>query len=266
MIQRCINPDAASYYRYGGRGIKVCNRWRNSYVAFLSDMGRKPSRAHSIERIDNDGDYRPGNCCWSLRREQSRNKSSNNNITAFGKRRCITDWAKDTGIYPSAIAVRLRLGWSTEDAVSIPPEYHEKTAITHNGETLTVNAWARRNKMSPVTIAHRLSKGVDTETALFQKEWLKAGRKTTKFLTVDGVSKSVEEWGTIYDLKRNTIEMRIKNGWSIKEAVTSPLGTRKFAAVSKLEHGTILGYQYHKCRCDLCKEAKRIYRKKHNGA
>ncbi len=73
-IERCENPNTERYPHYGGRGIRVCRRWRKSYETFLSDMGRRPSALHSIDRKDNDGNYEPRNCRWATQSEQQRNK------------------------------------------------------------------------------------------------------------------------------------------------------------------------------------------------
>jgi hypothetical protein len=74
MIKRCSNPSEIGFRHYGGRGIKVCERWRHSFPNFLADMGRKPSPKHSIERNDNDGNYEPSNCRWATQKEQIHNK------------------------------------------------------------------------------------------------------------------------------------------------------------------------------------------------
>jgi len=76
MMQRCHNPNNPGYYKYGGRGIKVCDRWRESFVHFLEDVGRKPSPELTLERIDNNKNYEPGNVCWATYTKQAENRRS----------------------------------------------------------------------------------------------------------------------------------------------------------------------------------------------
>lgn len=101
----------------------MCARWRVSFEAFLSDMGRKPSPKHSIDRIDNDGNYEPANCRWTDWTTQQRNRSSNRMLTAFGWIASVAEWAELVGVSPFMIYRRLRLGWSHERAIFSKPHF-----------------------------------------------------------------------------------------------------------------------------------------------
>lgn len=120
MRARCNNPRTPHYERYGGRGIKVCNRWNEDFTAFLSDMGCRPSSRHSIERKDNSGDYEPGNCRWATAQEQARNRRSSKIIEVGGVSQTLSEWAEACGISIATIHARLKLGWTPERAVREP--------------------------------------------------------------------------------------------------------------------------------------------------
>jgi len=100
--QRCLNPKHASYWRYGGRGIFICERW-NDFSNFLADMGKRPSKGHSIDRIDNNGNYEPKNCRWATVNEQSRNKKNNRWYEYDGLKMILEDWASFWGIDQSTL-------------------------------------------------------------------------------------------------------------------------------------------------------------------
>jgi hypothetical protein len=116
LIQRCVNKKATNYERYGGRGITVCNEWKESFINFntwAEANGYEDSL--TIDRINNDGSYEPKNCRWITQKEQNRNKSNNNLITYKGKTKCLTDWAVDLGIGCTTLYYRLkRDNWDVE--------------------------------------------------------------------------------------------------------------------------------------------------------
>lgn len=120
MKERCNNPNAVQFKDYGGRGIKICDRWNNSFENFFADMGKKP-KGFSIERIDNNGNYCPENCKWDSRRNQSRNTSRTLRITFNGETHCLVDWAEIIGIQSRTLQQRItHRGWSIERALTTP--------------------------------------------------------------------------------------------------------------------------------------------------
>lgn len=118
MIQRCTNPNHKSYAYYGGRGIKVCDRWRRSFKAFVEDMGQRPSDELSIDRIDCNGNYEPGNCRWATSEQQSLNRRNAHLLTYQGRTQPLSAWAKEFGMPRDRLKMRLKLGWPLEDALT----------------------------------------------------------------------------------------------------------------------------------------------------
>lgn len=123
---RCSNPKNQRWHRYGGRGIKICDEWANSYPAFLAAVGRRPSPKHSIERIDNDGHYEPGNVRWATMKEQGRNMRRNLLITFNGRTQCLQDWANELGCNYQRIQYRLKLGLPINTPKGRSHEFYNK--------------------------------------------------------------------------------------------------------------------------------------------
>lgn len=110
MIKRCYNPASKAYAAYGGSGITVCDRWRESFQSFSEDMGSKPTSKHSVDRIDGSQGYGPGNCRWATQKEQSLNRKSTVFMEYNGERLCQKEWAERIGVSEFTIAYWLKNG------------------------------------------------------------------------------------------------------------------------------------------------------------
>lgn len=128
MIGRCTDENDDAYKNYGGRGITICDEWRNDFQAFCKwarengfDPNAKPMDC-TIDRIDNDKGYSPENCRWVDFRTQARNRSDNRVLEFNGEKHIMTDWAKMFGLKKTTLRKRLNSGWSIEDALTKPIE------------------------------------------------------------------------------------------------------------------------------------------------
>lgn len=122
MRNRCKNPNNTNYPNYGGRGITVCERW-DDFMNFLADMGERPSQEYSIGRINNNGNYCPGNCRWETVAQQNNNKRRTRRgrfLTHNGETLRICDWAEKVGIHEATLSHRIRAGWPIELALTQP--------------------------------------------------------------------------------------------------------------------------------------------------
>lgn len=133
MKKRCIRKWHHDYKWYGGRGIKVCDRWLNDFSAFLADMGEKPAGL-TLDRINNDGNYEPGNCRWATRAEQAANKRRGGGmgpgvkvIEFAGEAMSVGDWDKKLGLKQGGIWHRLNNGWPLERALTTPSKFLART-------------------------------------------------------------------------------------------------------------------------------------------
>lgn len=120
IVVRCTYPSRKCWKDYGGRGITICDRWRNSFQAFLDDVGHPPTDQHSIDRIDCDGNYEPGNVRWATRLEQGANKRRNRRFQYKGREIGSRELSEITGIPAKTVAERARKGWTAEQIAEIP--------------------------------------------------------------------------------------------------------------------------------------------------
>ena len=117
MRERCESPTCRSWLGYGGRGIKICLRWKE-FPNFLADMGPKPT-GKSLDRINNEGNYEPSNCRWATPKEQANNIRTNNLISFNGVTQSLSLWAEAVGIKRTTLRMRLtKSGWSIEKTLT----------------------------------------------------------------------------------------------------------------------------------------------------
>lgn len=160
MLQRCFNPRSPAFNYYGARGISVCEAWR-SFANFLADMGPRPSARYSLDRIDNSGNYGPGNCRWADRQTQMRNTRNNVVLECNGERKLLCEWAAQYGVTTALICNRMnKMGWSVERAITTPVD--ETRYIPRSG----LAAKAKLFGIDVRTVRARMRKGFSLEQAL----------------------------------------------------------------------------------------------------
>lgn len=181
MKQRCLNPKDENHYRYGGRGIAVCERWKDSFEAFLEDMG-DPPKGLSIDRIDNNGNYScgiceqclrnswPKNCRWATSKTQQRNRRCNRWLVVDGERMTLAEASERFGMVgDSGISKRIeKHGMSETDAVKAPPK-RKTHMLTIYGKAMPMKDWCRISGVNYKIAWARLKKGWTHKQAIFGK-------------------------------------------------------------------------------------------------
>lgn len=174
MKARCLNPNDKRYKDYGGRGIQICDDWKNDFASFYKwAVSNGYNNNLSIERIDVNGNYCPENCKWIKMAEQAWNKRNSYKLTLNGETHCISEWAQITGIPVTTLTARIKEnGWDVEKALTTPinvkGHYRKVNSryVTYNGETHTVTEWASILGINAGTIFNRLNRGCTAEKAL----------------------------------------------------------------------------------------------------
>lgn len=171
MIDRCTNEDHVGYHRYGKRGIRVCDEWMadDGFEKFLESVGPRPSSDYSLDRINNDGNYEPGNVRWATTAEQNRNRSNNHFLEFNGKRQTIYDWSVEVGINEQTLHERLKRNWSVENTLTIRPGEIKavgKVRLQYQGKELTLKEWSRELSLPFSTVKSRYYSGMPIEKIL----------------------------------------------------------------------------------------------------
>lgn len=157
MKQRCLNENAVGYANYGGRGIRICDRWMD-FEKFVKDVGVRPTKKHSLDRIDVDGNYEPSNFRWVTDTEQMRNKRDNRVIAYMGKSKPVSEWAEILGVNSFVLYSRLNNGWDVYKAFNTPIRVNLRY-ISEGGFNLTVKEWSLKTGLSIDSINYRIRKG-----------------------------------------------------------------------------------------------------------
>lgn len=158
MKARCNLPSQQNYERYGGRGIKVCDEWYNSFESFRDWAYRHGYDDNlTIDRIDSNGDYSPDNCRWSTMKEQARNTRGNHYIEFNGQIKTLVELSEEYNINYDLLKTRInKLHWPTEKALLTPVEKYD--LITYNGISMPLKAWARKLNINPDTLRWRIKR------------------------------------------------------------------------------------------------------------
>lgn len=180
MKERCLYSWHSQWKNYGGRGIKVCPEWSNSYIAFRDwamSHGYDPNAKKgecTIDRIDVNGDYEPTNCRWVSAKVQCNNKRNNHLLTLNGETHNITEWSEITGLSNDTITVRLKHGWNIEDVLTVPIKRTEEETLNEMLEFMRNNEWFTRDALSTATNIKRVDRYLVRLQELghtFDKRW-----------------------------------------------------------------------------------------------
>lgn len=166
--QRCFNPRRKEYERYGKAGITMHQPWVENFEEFYDHLGPRPSKTHSVDRIDNSLGYEPGNVRWATPEEQAQNSSIARPITLNGRTMTASEWSRELGVGFTTIIARLNRNYSAEDVLSRGriSSSNEPRLLTFNGETKRLVDWAREIGITDRALKKRLRRGVPLERAL----------------------------------------------------------------------------------------------------
>lgn len=260
MLNRCYRVKDARYKWYGAKGVIVCDRWRNSFEAFIEDIGLRPSKLHSLDRFPNPaGNYEPGNVRWATSKEQGRNLRDTVRYAFHDENLTIGEISERTGVPQQRIYQRItKYNWTAEQAVlprsSAPvtrelvykrwyqmvsrctDPSHDRYA-DYGGRGIKVHtAWMDFDRFI-ADVGMPASRDLTFDRfpnndghyepgnfrwATYQEQ--NTNRRNTKFFTLEGETKTLNEWAELAGIDYSRVKSRMHNGWSLDEALGTPIG------------------------------------------
>ena len=214
MKQRCYNEKSINYKYYGGRGIRICDEWLESFDNFYQwAIVNGYNNELTIDRIDSNKDYSPDNCKWSTKKEQAYNRSMSVELTLNGRTMYMTEWAEELEIDKKILSWRYNNGWSDEEILTRPRDYKENK-LTLNGETHSMSEWSRITGIKVATISYRIKKGWSVEDTL-----TKSSNDREIKITYNNKTKTLKEWAEYLDIPKLRLNNRRNKGWSDEEII-----------------------------------------------
>ena len=165
MRRRCNKHNDPHYANYGGRGIKVCEEWNESFESFISDVGFRPDKSYTLDRIDNDGNYEPGNVRWATRMDNQNNRRNTVYIEYNGQNRTLREWSEVTGIPFKTLNMRYRRGKTLEEVFNPNVKVNKVTMVTYQGRTQSTKQWCEELGLPVEPIRCRINRGWSAEDA-----------------------------------------------------------------------------------------------------
>lgn len=215
LRERCNNPKDIGWPLYGGRGIRVCERWAK-YENFLADMGERPEK-RTIDRKDSDGDYEPLNCRWATAIEQANNMRTTKRFEMDGRSQTLPYWCREFDIATTAVRRRLDNGWALSDALKTPSEGTGQVPIIYQGKSMLKWDFAKLIGMSPFLAYQRFSAGWTPEQIAAKPT------RNRLMITIGEETMCVAAWAKRSGIPRQMIKYRAEKGWAPQDAVFKPL-------------------------------------------
>ena len=214
MMARCYKEDSVNYKYYGGRGITVCDEWKDNFDNFYSWSIENGFRKDlSIDRIDNNKGYSPTNCKWATKEEQMYNRSMSVELTLDNKTMYMTEWSQELNIDKKTLSWRYRQGWSDEKILTTKPSDRE-IKITYKNETHTMSEWSKILNIPKSRLSNRKRRGwTDKETIEGKRENV---NRSKVFIEYNGSRKSLKDWAEELGLNYKTLHYRYKKGFDAK--------------------------------------------------